>query len=84
MSTWREMITDVMEIYGESFADVVSSTITDEQLDVEFDSGFGSPEGIPFTIWTKNRVYFPHEYDGAESVRSVSRNPDGAPTSHYG
>ena len=50
----------------------------------KFGNGFGAHEGIPFTMWTKKRVYFPVEYDGAEWVSSVSRNPDGEPTGHVG
>ena len=51
-------------------------------LDVEFDSGFGCAEGIPFAIWTTKRVYFPTEYDGAEGCTSCSRDPDGSPKWH--
>jgi len=84
MTTWRIEIQEAMERSGESWADVVSSTLTDEQLDVSFDGGYGSVEGIPFTVWTKNRVYFPDCYDGSESAVSVARNPDGKPTPHVG
>jgi hypothetical protein len=73
-----------MQLHSETFDDVVSCTLTAEELCVKFDSGYGMSEGKPFTIWTANRVYFPAVYDGAEWAESVSRNPDGKPTSHIG
>jgi hypothetical protein len=82
--TWRKILIIEMEARGETFADVESSTLTDEQYDKEFDAGYGSIEGVPFTVWTKRHVYFPVCYDGSEWVGSVSRNPDGKPTRHLG
>jgi hypothetical protein len=58
--------------------------MTDEEMNKEFDSGYGGTKGVPFTVWTKNTVYFPICYDGAEWVGSVSRNPDGKSTEHQG
>ncbi len=83
MTTWRKLITRAMSP-DESWDDVVSCTLSDEQLDIEFDNDFGITEGIPFTLWTKKRVYFPVGYDGLEWVGYVSRKPDGKPTSHIG
>lgn len=82
--TWREEIAKVMQRHGETWADVEARAITEEQLDARFDWGFGGAEGAPFTVWTKNRVYFPAVYDGAEWVASVARNPDGKATDHIG
>jgi len=83
-TTWREMISEEMADYGDSFENVVTSTLTDEQLDRKFDSGYGGIEGETFTLWTENRVYFPIVYDGAEWCGSVARHPDGKPTDHQG
>ncbi len=83
-TNWKELIQHEMNKRKETFDDVVSSTLTEEELLKEFDCGFGGSEGVPFTLWTTNRVYFPAVYDGAEWVESVSRNPDGKPTSHIG
>lgn len=66
----------------ETWRDVEACTMTDAELSALFDAGFGSAEGKPFTLWTKRRVYFPVEYDGSETVRSVARNPDEVPTEH--
>jgi len=84
MTTWRKLLVEEMELHGETLVDIESNTMSNEEMDKEFDNGYGGPEGIPFTIWTKNRVYFPICYDGAEWVGSVSRNPDGKPTDHLG
>jgi len=84
VTTWRRMIKYEMELHGETADDVVSCTLTDAELDREFDAGYGGHEGASFTLWTKKRVYFPATYDGAEWVASVSRDPDGKPTEHVG
>jgi len=81
-TTWRELIAEEMEAWDESWENVVSCTLSDDGLDISFDNGYGIHEGKPFTLWTAERVYFPVEYDGAEWVASVSRNPDGIPTRH--
>lgn len=83
-TTWRCLLVQEMDKRGESFGDLVAITLTDAQLDAEFDDGFGCSEGEPFTAWTTNRVYFPAVYDGSEWVASVARNPDGVPTCHVG
>jgi hypothetical protein len=84
MTTWRKEILNEMESHKETWDDVVSNTLTEQELDVEFNNGYGGTNGIPFTLWTKNRVYFPVQYDGSEWVSSVSRNPDGRATEHVG
>jgi len=84
MTTWRTLLIDAMASHEETMLDIVSSTMTAEQMDVEFDNGYGTEEGIPFTVWTHNRVYFPICYDGAEWVGSASRATDGVPTRHMG
>lgn len=84
MDNWKKLIKYEMQEQGETFDDVVECTLTEQQLLVEFDSGYGSSGGEPFTLWTTNRVYFPVVYDGDEWVESVSRNPDGKPTHHFG
>lgn len=73
-----------MESHNETFADVVLCTLSGSELDVEFDDGYGSAEGKPFTLWTANRVYFPSVYDGAEDCESVPRNPCNEAVGHVG
>ena len=84
MTTWRKLLDVALANQFEGFDDIVSNTMTAQEMDVEFDENFGSVKGIPFTVWTAKRVYFPTEYDGAERVASVLRNPDGLPTRHVG
>jgi hypothetical protein len=83
-TTWKELITDAMENSKESWDDVVSCTLTENELEKKFDGGYGGSEGKPFTLWTKKRVYFPVVYDGSEWVESVSRRPDKKPSGHFG
>lgn len=73
--TWRELLRKELENQKESFTDILYNSMTEEEMDVKFDAGFGSHEGIPFTVWTKKRVYFPKEYDGSEWVESAPRDP---------
>lgn len=81
-STWRDLITEEFKVTKECWGDVLSCTLTEEDLDVQFDEGYGAILGKPFTLWTNKRVYFPKDYDGVEECCSVSRNPDGKPTEH--
>jgi len=83
MATWREEITETFEETGDKFEDL-EITLTDKQLDCEFDDGYGGTEGMPFTAWSKDFVYFPVCYDGSESVGYVARNPNGKATHHQG
>ena len=83
-----------MTKHGETWKDVEASVIEERptyddtshhpSFDNKFDTGYGGKEGDHFTVWTKKRVYFPVIYDGAESVGSVSRNPDNKATEHFG
>jgi len=84
MENWKEMMDKKLKENGEAWEDVEANTMTEADMDKKFDSDFGDTEGCPFTVWTKNSVYFPICYDGAEWVGRVSRNPDGIPTSHQG
>ena len=70
--------------FVDGWENVVKCTLTEAELDVPFDSGYGGSRGKPFTLWTKTRVYFPVVYDGAEWVSSVPRDPCDAPTLHVG
>ena len=84
MSTWKAMLQSAMQERGETLADIQANTLSEADMLIEFDCGFGGTEGVPFTAWTANTVYFPICYDGAEWVGSVSRHPDGKPTEHQG
>jgi len=84
ITTWHKAISEELEEQGETWDDIVSSTLSETEMHVEFDDRFGATEGKPFTVWTRKRVYFPVMYDGAEWVESVARDPDGKATTHMG
>lgn len=84
MGSWKAMIDRILDRHGETWKDVVHSTLSRRELKRYFDSSFGATEGKPFTLWTVNRVYFPVCYDGAEWVASVPRNPCDEITEHIG
>ena len=63
---------------------IIACTLTDKELNEEFDSGFGNPEGRDFTAWSENYVYFPIVYDGAEWVGRAPRHPCNEKTYHHG
>lgn len=84
MTTWRTLIQREMADRDEAFSDVVSTTLTDSDLDREFSDDYGGTEGLPFTLWTEKRVYFPVCYDGAEWCGSAPRQPCSEVTEHMG
>ena len=79
-NNWRKMIKDVLPV-GET---IIACTISDEELDREFDTGYGGSEGDPFTAWSENWVFFPICYDGAEWVGRAPRNPCDISMIHQG
>ena len=79
-NNWRKMIKDVLPV-GET---IIACTISDEELDREFDDGYGGSEGAPFTAWSENWVFFPICYDGAEWVGRAPRNPCDISMIHQG
>ena len=84
MENWKSLIDSQMVAHKETWDDVVSCTLSQKKLLRKFDAGYGGSEGEPFTLWTKNRVYFPVVYDGAEWVGSAPRNPCKEATKHQG
>lgn len=83
MDTWRNLLEDAFKSRGEDFSKMVS-TMTDEELDTRFDTGYGGHEGCAFTAWGDKYVYFPIVYDGAEWVGSAPRNPCDEASEHQG
>ena len=79
---WLELLIESMAEHGEGLGDIISSTLSEEEMRQEFIPN--SPGGKPFTVWTEKSVYFPVIYDNSEWVGRVSRNPDGIPTKHMG
>lgn len=44
-------------------------------LNYEYDQGYGRVDCHMVTLWSKDWIYFIHEYDGATWPVSVPRNP---------
>lgn len=65
---------DVQENYVWHKAD--SNIYLDTLLNDVFDYTFGCSNGYNFVIITKDWVYFPSTYDGAEDVERMPRNPN--------
>lgn len=83
-TTWRELITEEMNEREELWSDIVKAVFSSGDEDTQFNCGYGCEEGSAFTVWTKNRVYFPVVYDGSEWCGSVARNPNDLSTPHQG
>lgn len=83
MANWKELLDEAFTSSGDSWQDVEFNSMTQEQMEKEFYDGYGAIEGCAFGIWTKNFVYFPAVYDGAEWVDWIPRNPCG-PIGHIG
>lgn len=85
MTSWKKLIEIELTKNKESWDDIEYMCPRENNwLDYLFDDDFGSIEGVPFTIWTKNNIYFPACYDGSEWVEKISRNPTNIPTQHIG
>jgi hypothetical protein len=82
-NNWLHKILKEMDEQGDSMENLLDHTLSTENMIKEFNSE-NSWIGVPFTIWTHSRVYFPVTYDGYTWVGSVSRYPDGKPTEHMG
>ena len=90
--TWRELLTDACEKTGDSIKDLTIQwgaptgsppSPGKRRLDVRFDNGFGAPMGRPFVAYSDSYVYFVTEYDGAEVVEYLPRNPDPSYTPEH-
>lgn len=81
--TWKNMLRIAFKENNEDFSKM-ETTLTEEELNTEFDSGFGGTEGEPFTAWGEKYVYFPVQYDGSERVGFAPRNPCNEKTEHIG
>ncbi len=79
MANWKEKIDDASD--GDK---IISCTLTDKELLVEFHDSFGCSEGKSFTAWGEKYVYFPVVYDGAEWVGKAPRDPCDEATEHMG
>ena len=49
-SNWRLLLGRALEEHGESWSDVEASTMTEENMEKDFDSGYAGTLGCPFTV----------------------------------
>lgn len=80
---WADMLAECMQKANDP-GPVIACTLSPAAMSWPFDSGFGGTCGEPFTAWTRDRVYFPVCYDGAEWVGSAPRHPCDEATEHVG
>ena len=83
MTNWREELKEAFEANGDDFSKM-KTTLTESDLNIEFDSESATESGKPFTAWGEEYVYFPICYEGSEWVGSAPRNPCDEATSHQG
>jgi len=83
MDTWEELLKDAFEETGDDFNSLIT-TLSKEELKVEFNGGYGTSQGKPFTAWGNEYVYFPIVYDGSEWVGYAPRNVCDKKTDHWG
>lgn len=83
ITTWDKHLRYEFSVTGDNYSKMVT-TLTNEELHKEFDSGYGGEEGTPFTAWGDKYVYFPVCYDGAEWVGYAPRNLCDIITEHQG
>lgn len=69
MNTWRKLIVDA------GCDKILACTLTENELDKEFENNSGCQNGKAFTAWDALYVYFPVVYDGAEWVGRAPRDP---------
>lgn len=78
--SWKGMIDEMLDDNEK----IIACTLTDEEMNIDFDDGYGGTEGMVFTAWSEKYVYFPVCYDGAEWVGRAPRNICDEPTNHCG
>lgn len=83
LTTWKRELEFVCEETSENFSNL-KTTLSEEELNIEFDNGYGGTNGEPFTAWGEEYVYFPICYDGAEWVGYAPRNPCSMKMEHQG
>ena len=79
-TTWRKEINEVLP-GGQS---IIYCTLTEEELDEEFNDMSGGRNGKPFTAWSQEFVFFPIQYNGAEWAGMAPRNPVDFAMEHQG
>lgn len=83
LTSWRKILNNNFKLSDEDIQKIEFNP-KDLDLDVVFDSGYGSAMGRPFYGYTEKYVYYCNEYDGAETIHRVPRNLDDSKPKHDG
>lgn len=70
IKSWRELIDELSG--GDK---LIACTLTDEELDVKFQTFYGEIEGKSFVAWSEEYVYFAFHEETMEDVARFPRNP---------
>ena len=82
-TTWRKELAYEMKAMSDD-GPVMTYAPDEATFDIDFNAGYGGPEGPSVLAWTDQRVYFPVCYDGAEDIGSAPRNPVDEGQEHVG
>ena len=74
MTTWRKELEQAFIKTKDSW-ETLQITLSEEELNKEFEDGAGEQEGNSFYAWSDNWVYFVNSFDGMERVDYIPRNP---------
>jgi len=83
VTSWRELLSQTLNLNNETEKDIVAQTISKENLDYPFEKDYGvygwledeSEALVNWNVWTADFVYTPYEYDGLCEIISAPRNP---------
>lgn len=88
MNSYKELLNETINQFGENEKDIIFINIPETELItpfVNFNQTGADNEKPPLLAWTKERVYFSHEYDGEIEIYSVPRHPSSIiPHGHIG
>lgn len=72
-TSWRKLLAEEAAMMNDP---ITVCTISDAELDREFEHSHSGPFGTSFVAWSKLRVYYSGEYDGLDIVESNYRGPE--------
>lgn len=76
LTTWKKEFEHILLETGDKLKDLIfNRKNADLVLNTEFDKSFGYQNGPGFIAWSDDYVYFNQEYDGADFISYIQRNP---------
>jgi len=60
---------------GIPLGQILTAEQAEPWFQIPFNSGFGGQQCPNVSIWTRDRVYYVHEYDGSTRLHWIDRNP---------